>query len=143
MIQITGVKRPPDAGFTLVEVLMAAAIFAMAMVFIVPANLVSLGVYQRYVNRLVVQNWASEKIWETKQAILESIGSVQAGETSGSAEIENRNYTWRLKVEEIDPNTTDKSLIYAIRLTASWPEGKGEGQLVRNSYLVKIKRGLS
>ena len=141
MIRTTGDKSPL-AGFTLVEVLIAAAIFSMAMVFIVPANLMSIHVYQRYINRLVIQNWASEKIWEAKQSIFESDTLVQTGETSGEVEIENKNYAWSLNVKEIDHNPTDKNILYAIRLNISWPEGKGGGELMRNSYLVKIKEGL-
>lgn len=122
-------------GFTLIEVLVTVAILALATVFISRSNLLSGAVYGRAVNRLEVQNWAAQKIWEIKELLL-SEEAPEVGTTQGSIEGATRSYQWKAEVSEEKEKLTT---FYSIRLEISWLEGGQQNQLERYGALVKVK----
>ena len=135
MLRIGNKNR--EAGFMLIEVMIAASILSLGTVMISQSNMMSMDVYGRYVNRLSIQNWAEEKIWEIKQAMLES-EVPNVGQTSGEVAQNNKTYNWYLAVQ----STTSASKffdLYTIQLSISWPEGSRSASLTRSSYLLKLK----
>jgi len=121
----------------LIEVMIAASILSLGTVMISQSNMMSMDVYGRYVNRLSIQNWAEEKIWEIKQAMLES-EVPNVGQTSGEVAQNNKTYNWHLAVQST--TSASKSFdLYTIQLSISWPEGSRSASLARSSYLLKLK----
>ena len=127
-------NKNTKAGFTLIEVMVTVAILSLGTVFISQSNLTTMNVYGRYINRIAIQNWAEEKIWETKQMILES-DAPETGQHSGTIQESGRTYDWQLDVE---PNDTND--VYGITLDMSWPESGKTAYLRRSAYQLKEKR---
>jgi len=123
-----------EKGFTLIEVMLAVAILSLGTVFISQSNMMSLEVYSRYTRRLAVQAWAGEKVWETKQAILES-PLPETGVTTGTFSEQNQNYHWQL---EVGAAYLDE--IYSIRLDVSWRQARGDAKLSRFAFVQKQKK---
>ena len=126
-------------GFTLIEVMVTAAVLALGTGFIFQSNLMNMNVYGRYVNRLSIQNWADQKIWEAKEAILEN-DFPDAGKSSGNVEGKVKTYHWELETSESASNDIASNRLYEINLNVSWPEGGQTSRLVRSSFFLKIKR---
>ena len=122
-----------EQGFTFIEVMVAVAILSLATVMLAQSNLLSLDVHARYANRLNIQNWMEEKIWEAKQNILES-EAPQADEASGTVMIQHKDFRWKLKTEASD---SDEVYLYDLNLT--WKEGRGNGATSRTGYIFKKK----
>jgi prepilin-type N-terminal cleavage/methylation domain-containing protein len=129
-----GTKRDPK-GFTLIEVLLTVSLLALATVFIVQANLLSSAVYGRYANRLEVQNWAAQKIWEIKESIL-TTDFPDVSPTQGTVEGKTRSYQWRAAIEEQKEKLTE---LYLARLEVLWREGGQDNSLVRYGAMMKVR----
>lgn len=134
MILPIGTKKEPR-GFSLIEVLITVSLLALATVFITQANLLSGAVYGRYANRLEVQNWAAQKIWETKESILNAdIPDVSPAQ--GTVEGKTRSYQWQTAIEEQKEKLTE---LYFIRLEVLWREGGQENRLDRYGAVMKVR----
>lgn len=122
-------------GLTLIEILLTVTIISLATVYIVQTNLLNLSVLGRYANRLTVQQWALEKIAETKDLILTS-ESPDTGLSSGTFESESRSYKWKLEVEE---EFTKQGSIYFMDLDVNWSEPGQAGFLERHAAISKVQ----
>ena len=138
MMLKTGNERA-SSGFTLIEVMVTAAVLALGTVFIFESNLMNMNVYGRYVNRLAIQNWADQKIWQAKEALLAD-DFATAGKTSGDMEGKVKTYHWELETSENASNVIGTNSLYEIKLNISWPENGQAVQVTRNSFVLKIKR---
>ncbi|MBI4358374.1 MAG: prepilin-type N-terminal cleavage/methylation domain-containing protein [Candidatus Omnitrophica bacterium] len=134
MLKIGNKSR--SSGFTLIEVMVTVAILSLSTVMISQSNLMSMSAYGRYVNRLGIQNWAEEKVWEAKERILESVVP-EVGKTSGEVEIGSRAYRWELELVEL--REKEELHLYAINLDVSWAERGQAASVKRHSYLLKSK----
>ena len=128
-------RKKSRRGFTLIEVMIAVSILALATIMIYQSNLLSLSVYNRYLHRMVIQNWAEEKLWEAKQTVLESESS-PVGETSGDIQKGHDHFHWALNIQE-----GDIELLYNINLKIMWKEEGREASLYRLGYVSKEKTG--
>lgn len=133
MMLKTGTKNS-QIGFMLMEVLVTVAILSLSTILISQNNLLSGSVYGRYVNRLSIQNWAEEKIWETKQEILESETS-PSPEASGNVELNLRNYAWSLQIKP-----DDKNKLFQIALEVAWSDSGESRSLSRYAYVLKPEK---
>jgi prepilin-type N-terminal cleavage/methylation domain-containing protein len=122
-------------GFSLVEVLITVSLLALATVFITQANLLSGAVYGRYANRLEVQNWAAQKVWEIKEAIL-STDFPDTSPVQGTIEGKTRSYRWKAAVEEQKEKLTEQ---YLVHFEVLWREGGQENRLDRYGAILKVK----
>jgi hypothetical protein len=134
MILPSGSKKGSQ-GFSLIEVFITVSLLALATVFITQANLLSGSVYGRYANRLEVQNWAAQKIWEIKESILVS-DFPDVSPTQGTIEGKTRSYQWKAAIEEQKEKRTE---LFLIRLEILWREGGQENRLDRYGAMMKIK----
>lgn len=126
----TGVKKK-QVAFTLVEVLVATAILSLATVTIVQSNMMNLNVYGRFSNRMGVQNWAEEKLWEAKEEIM-TAESPEIGRRSGVYETEERSYDWSLEISQ-----GESVQLYSVLLQVRWQETGKQRLLERFSYVFK------
>jgi len=129
-----GTKRGPK-GFTLIEALLTVSLLALATVYIVQANLLSSAVYGRYANRLEVQNWAAQKIWEIKESIL-AADPPDVSPAQGTIEGKTRSYQWRSAIEEQKEKLTE---LYLVRLEVLWREGGQDNRLDRYGAMMKVR----
>lgn len=130
MMSTIGVHK--NDGFTLIEVMIAVAILSLSTIVIFQSNMMNLNVYGRFTNKMAIQNWAEEKLWEAKEEILSS-ETPETGERSGVYEIENRVYKWRLAVSE----ESDEK-VYTVSLRVSWDDAGQERSIERFSYVSKL-----
>ena len=130
-------NKKKSSGFTLIEVMVAVSILAFSTLLIQNTNLLSMDVYNHYLHLLNIQNWAEEKVWEAKEAILSAeIPSSAMGQTSGQIERGNDNYQWTLDAKE-----GDSEEVFNIDLEIKWKEGNKDVSLSRLSYAFKEKPG--
>ena len=134
MTLLIGIKKD-FKGFTLIEVLLTVSLLALATVFIVQANLLSSAVYGRYTNKLEVQNWAAQKIWEIKEAIL-TTDFPDVSPTQGTVEGKTRSYQWKAAIEEQKEKLTE---LYLIRLSVLWREGGQDNSFDRCGAMMKVR----
>ncbi|MFH0985426.1 MAG: prepilin-type N-terminal cleavage/methylation domain-containing protein [Candidatus Omnitrophota bacterium] len=134
MTLLTGTKKS-SRGFSLIEVLITVSLLGLATVFITQANLLSGAVYGRYANRLDVQNWAAQKLWEVKEAILiEDFPDVNPPE--GTIEGKTRPYQWKVTLEQQQEKLTE---LYGIHLEILWKEAGQDNRLDRYGAVMKVK----
>lgn len=134
MISSTGTDQR-SRGFSLIEVLITVSLLGLATVFITQANLLSSAVYGRYASRLDIQNWAAQKIWETKETILaEDFPDVSSSQ--GIIQGKTRAYQWNVSVEEQKEKLT---ALYLIHLEVLWRDGGRESRLDRYGALMKVR----
>ena len=134
MILSTGTKKG-SRGFTLIEILITVSLLALATVFITQANLLSGAVYGRYANRLEIQNWAAQKMWDIKESILaEDFPNVSP--TQGAVEGKTRSYQWKAAIEQQQEKLTE---LYLIRLEVLWREGGQDNRLDRYGAMIKAR----
>lgn len=134
MILPTGTKKG-SRGFSLIEILITVSLLALATVFITQANLMSGAVYGRYANRLEVQNWAAQKIWDIKESILtEEFPDVSP--TQGAVEGKTRSYQWKATIDQQQEKLTE---LFLVRLEVLWREGGQENRLDRYGAMIKVR----
>jgi prepilin-type N-terminal cleavage/methylation domain-containing protein len=134
MILPTGTKKGAR-GFSLIEILITVSLLALATVFITQANLLSGAVYGRYANRLEVQNWAAQKMWNIKESILgEEFPDVSP--TQGAVEGKTRSYQWKATIEQQQEKLTE---LFLIHLEVLWREGGQENRLDRYGAMMKVR----
>lgn len=116
--------------------MITVAILSLATVFISQSNLTSGAVFGRYANRLDIQNWAAQKIWEEKEQIL-STDFPDVGSSQGQFEGQNKVYRWTMKIDEEKIKSAD---LYLLNLKVSWQEGGRPVELERHGGLLKIRK---
>lgn len=117
----------------MVEVMMAVVILSLSVLMIYQSNLLSMNVYSEYANRLGIQSWAEQKIWEAKEKILQT-EVPETGQSAGELNYQNRDYRWQLEVQ-----SGESEDFYTIQLDIKWAEGRKTASLSRVSFAQKVK----
>lgn len=102
------------------------------------SNLMSLRTYGRAEDRLSLQGWAEEKIWEEEEEILQE-ESPGMREAVGLLPRGNKFFHWRLKRELVWQSEDLKFSFYRIECTVSWQERREERSLYRVGHVQKKK----
>ena len=95
---IAGIKRQPSAGFTLVKVMVALAVVALA----VPALLVTL--YQQlegteYLRDRSMASWVAANRLNELKLVVAKQGAVPEGQLSGETRLAQRDWYWWIEQE--------------------------------------------
>jgi len=130
MILPTGNKR----GFTLVEVMVAVSVLALAVVMLHESYFISLDAYAYYARYLNTAYWMDEKLWEVKDEI-RRLGEAAQLSGSGVFSREGRDFNWELSLIPRD----SVSGLYQINLQLLWEEGKRKPRISRNAYALYEK----
>jgi prepilin-type N-terminal cleavage/methylation domain-containing protein len=120
-------------GFTLLEVMITAAVLSLGVVFIYEAFFISLNTYNYCTNYLGVANWMNEKIWQAQDS-LTHLGT-WAYDREGTLVYNNRDFKWNLTYSPVQ-ETQD---LYKIDLLISWQEGSSKKSLTRSAYALYYK----
>jgi prepilin-type N-terminal cleavage/methylation domain-containing protein len=122
-------KTGNKIGFTLVEVLAAAAVLSLGIVMIYESYFISLDSFNYYENYLSVSPWMDEKIWQAQDAVYR-LGPQAQIDKSGEFQGANNTYKWDLVLINID----EEQGLCRLDLLLSWKEGERAVKLSRNAY---------
>lgn len=100
-------------GFSLLEVLVAAVILSIGVVFLFPSFFMASDALGIAHDQLVIQSWADNKLWEDARA-LEQAGQDAAALDAGEVVLGKETYIWERSSEEVDPG------LFALTLTVRW-----------------------
>lgn len=121
-------------AFTLIEVMLAAAVLATAIVIIQSGFLRSATLLTRSARTLEAQQWAEEKLWTVQESLLYSETS-SPGPGEGTFQASGRNYSWIAEARGLAlPD------IYSVKVAVSWPEGESGARVTRETYAVAPKQ---
>jgi prepilin-type N-terminal cleavage/methylation domain-containing protein len=81
-------------GFTLVEVMIAALVLVVGVVFIYEALFISLDAFNYCADYLELSPWADEQLWLTQDKIMR-LGPNAAVNASGELYLANKKLFWR------------------------------------------------
>jgi prepilin-type N-terminal cleavage/methylation domain-containing protein len=121
-------------GFTLVEVMVATAVLALAMVLIYQAFFISLDSFNYCADYLDVVSFLDEKIWLGQDSVSHS-GTLIQTETQGEFVYNNRKFSWVLTQETIE----GASDLYRIDGRLTFREGKKNIEVSRAAYAIYEK----
>lgn len=123
-----------ELAFTLIEVIVAAAIFSLGIVLIYNAFFISLDSLNYYSDYLTVAPWMDEKIWQA-QASLNSQGLLAQPAENGDFISKNKKFNWHLTFQPIN-ETQD---LFKINLALFWQQGRKNKKLSRVAYALYKK----
>jgi prepilin-type N-terminal cleavage/methylation domain-containing protein len=127
-----------QAGFTLIEVMVAASILALGAVLIHEAFFLLLDSYNYCMNRLNLISWVNQKLWQA-QSDLSAFGMIQQTPSQGSFISRSKTFNWNISYQLID-QALDLSDLYKIDLIVSWQEGKRNVDISRTAYAIFRKQ---
>ncbi len=110
-------------GFSLLEVLVAAVILSIGVVFLFPSFFMASDALGIAHDQLVIQSWADNKLWEDARA-LEQAGQDAAALDAGEVVLGKETYIWERSSEEVDPG------LFALTLTVRWTAAGREHETV-------------
>lgn len=125
--------RTGSRGFTLIEVMVAAAILAGGITFVYEALFNSLAAFDYYANSLSASIWMDEKIWQAQNELTNS--GVFSGETAGEYLNNNRKVKWDLSYL-----AAGESGLYSIALRLTFRAGNKDMVLSRSAYALFVKK---
>jgi prepilin-type N-terminal cleavage/methylation domain-containing protein len=92
-------SRPSDFGFTLVELMAAAAVIAVGMVFVLGAFNQCMSALTTAQRTITASRLLNAKIWED-DAFLKTVAGLEAGNESGVFSPPYENFNWSRSVYE-------------------------------------------
>ncbi|MFH0738721.1 MAG: prepilin-type N-terminal cleavage/methylation domain-containing protein [Candidatus Omnitrophota bacterium] len=116
-------------GFTLVEVMVTAAVLSLGATLLYQAFFTSLNIFEYCVDYLRVSSLVDEKIWEAQDE-LRRRGPSAGIDSSGEFVNKARNFPWNLNYGAID----EKNGLYRIDFNLSWKSVGRDNALLRTAY---------
>ncbi len=131
MMSRTGSRRRRfcRGGFLLVEIMVAVAVLAAGILVVFPAFFVSVDAARIAEDRLFIQMWAQNKLWEEQEAYAR-LKSVQTPQEKGDFQIGPRVIRWEKNVGSIGTGLEEATLSF------SWLLAGRARRVVYSAYLV-------
>lgn len=120
-------------GFTLVEIMLAAAILSLGLVFIYEVFLISLDAVSFFFNRLNAQHFINEKIWQVQDILDKPAGIFLPNQNQGTFTLHNKDFDWQLEIKSWDAEQE----LYLVNATVNWNEGQRRKTISRASAIKK------
>ncbi|MBU1125287.1 MAG: prepilin-type N-terminal cleavage/methylation domain-containing protein [Candidatus Omnitrophica bacterium] len=115
-------------GFTLVEVMIAAAVIALGTVLIYGAFFTTLDSFNYYSHYLQISPRLGEKLWEAQDHIRQ-FGPAAFLQREGEESVGGKQYSWALEFQPVLGND-----LFQVDLRATWKEGARMVKLRRTMY---------
>lgn len=116
-------------GFTLVEVLVCAAILSVGITLIFQSFFTCLNAFSRYTNYLDIMPWINEQLWRAEDEIIRT-GGLQTLGNQGEFIYQGKKFSWQLANSLVDK----EEKLYRLDLTVSWQEARKQITLSRYAY---------
>ncbi len=123
--------RCAKRAFTLVEIMVTAAVLSLAAVLIYETFFIMADVFNYYYDYLDAAPWADEKIWQV-QDYIRNFGPDAVISTEGNMTSNGKRYDWYLSYGLAD--ATEKLQLYDIELTLFLQRGSARERLLRSAY---------
>ncbi|MCX5694077.1 MAG: prepilin-type N-terminal cleavage/methylation domain-containing protein [Candidatus Omnitrophica bacterium] len=123
--------RDPQKGFTLLEVMITAAVLALGATLIYQSFFIAIDSFNYYSTSLKITPWMDEKIWQAQNELKHS-GSLGVMTTSGQAEINNKSVDWSLGYNSVGSSDN----LFKVDLMLSWSQGLRQIKLSRSTYAI-------
>jgi len=131
MIQKIKKMFQSQKGFTLVEVMIATAIFALGSVLIYQAFFVCLDSFNYVADYMSVTPWLNEKVWYIEESI-SRLGEAAEIQQEGSFRKRKTDFNWTVFYTLADSNGLQD--LYKIDITLSWKRGRRNIKLLRSAH---------
>ena len=128
-------SRTGTKGFTLVEVMITAAVLSLGAMLLYQAFFTSLNIFEYCADYLSLSAAIDEKVWEAQDEIVRR-GSSASIETAGEFVNRARVFPWSVNVAAID----EKNGLYRIDFVLSWRSNARENTLTRIAYATRKKQ---
>lgn len=125
------ISRIGNKGFTLIEVMITAAVLSLTTVLIYESFFISLDSFNYCSDYLNVASWMNEKIWQAQDG-LSRLGTLSQVDTEGTFINKGEHFNWNLSSELID--TKQDLFLYKINLVLFWQAGHRRPKLIRTAY---------
>ena len=127
-----GVLKPPNGGFTLVEVLAAVVLLSIAMLAILTANSASRSTQQRVAGLATGRNVADSIITQIRAAPFDSVTTKSFPKNDPSLPSGN---SITVSISKY-PTSSENNLLKAV-VKVSWPEANGTRTLQYNTLIAR------
>src|SRR3989338_2685449 len=91
-------SKTGNKGFSLIEVMVAAALLSLGTVMIREGFLRSAELEGRLSHTMAAERWMHEKAWQTREALL-YLKTAVPGNESGQFRSANKTYDWQLETQ--------------------------------------------
>jgi len=117
-----GHARACGAGFTLVEVMVAAALLSLSAVWLYQSLFISVDAAVYGSNRLATMLWAQAELGRTEESLLAGVAA-RLKEEEGTVALNGRDFSWKKTLSSVDDG------LYSTTLSLSWKESGKERRL--------------
>lgn len=121
-----------NKGFTLLEVMVAAAVLAMGTVLIFQSFFSVLRAYEYCSGYVASSPFAQEKLWLASESI--RAGGILPAQTGGETVIDGRKFKWDISGE------LARDRVYKVAVRIRWRAGKREPEVTRTAYALYEKQ---